>query len=215
MSLWLFLQKNAPLIWMSFARHLQLVGVSVGAGILVAVPLGVLLTRHKRLAGPVLALAGVVQTIPGLVMLGLALLVFGIGFFPAAVVLFLYAILPILRNTYTGITEVERSYIEAGRGIGMTGWQLLCKVELPLALSTIVGGIRISAVYIVSWATLAGLISAGGLGDLIWTGLSTYNKNYILAGTIPATLLAFALSGLIGLLQRALTPRGLRGGEAP
>lgn len=150
MSLWLFLQKNAPLIWLSFARHLQLVGVSVGAGILVAVPLGVLLTRHKRLAGPVLALAGVVQTIPGLVMLGLALLVFGIGFFPAAVVLFLYAILPILRNTYTGITEVERSYIEAGRGIGMTGWQLLCKVELPLALSTIVGGIRISAVYIVS-----------------------------------------------------------------
>lgn len=214
MSFGLFLQANAHTIWLSFVRHLQLVGVSVGAGILAAVPLGVFLTRHRRLAGPVLALAGVLQTIPGLVMLGLALLAFGTGFFSAAVVLFLYAILPILRNTYTGITEVDRGYLEAGRGIGMTDWQLLRQVELPLALPAIVGGIRLSAVYIVSWSTLGGLISAGGLGDLIWTGLSTYNKNYILAGTIPATLLAFALSGLIGLLQRALTPRGLRGGRA-
>ncbi len=170
--------------------------------------------QAKKLAGPVLPAAGTIQTIPGLVMLGLALLVFGIGFRPAVVVLSLYAVLPILRNTYTGITEVERSYIEAGRGIGMTGGQILRKIELPLALSSIIGGIRISAVYIVSWATLAGLIGAGGLGDLIWTGLSTYNRNFILAGTIPSALLAFAISGLIGLLQRALTPRGLKGVRA-
>ena len=133
---------------------------------------------------------------------------------PALVVLSLYAILPILRNTYTGIIGVEQSYIEAARGIGMTGMQVLFKIELPLAVPSIVGGIRISAVYIVSWATLAGLIGAGGLGDLIWTGLSTYNTSYILAGAIPSAILAFFISGLTGLLQRVITPRGLKGGHA-
>lgn len=181
------------------------------AGVMVSIPLGIYLTRHRSLAGPVLAAAGTIQTIPGLVMLGFALIVFGIGILPALVVLSLYAILPILRNTYTGITEVERSYIEAGRGIGMTNMQILFKIELPLAMPSIIGGIRISTVYIVSWATLAGLIGAGGLGDLIWTGLATYNTGYILAGAIPSAIIAFILSGLIGLLQRALTPRGLKG----
>lgn len=191
-------------------RHLELVGLSVLAGIVISIPLGIYLTRHKRLSGPVLALAGTIQTIPGLVMLGFALLLFGIGLFPALVVLSLYAILPILRNTYTGISEVDAGCVEAARGIGMTDAQILYKVELPLALPSIIGGIRISTVYIVSWATLAGLIGAGGLGDLIWTGLATYNTGYILAGAIPSAILAFVLSGLIGLLQRALTPRGQR-----
>jgi len=206
-----FFEKNYMVIQNSLLRHIQLVGISVLVGIIISIPLGIFLTRHKKAAGPVLALAGTIQTIPGLVMLGLALVVFGIGFLPAVVVLSLYAILPILRNTYTGITGVEPSYTEAGRGIGMTNMQILFKIELPLALPSIIGGIRISTVYIVSWATLAGLIGAGGLGDLIWTGLSTYNTNFILAGTIPSALIAFALSGLIGLLQRLLTPRGLRG----
>lgn len=201
---------NSTVFLMALMRHLLLVGVSVGAGILISLPLGILLSRLPRAAGPVLALAGTVQTIPGLVMLGFALIFFGIGLFPALVVLSLYAILPVLRNTYTGITGVEPSIIEAARGIGMTGGQRLWQVELPLALPSIVGGIRISTVYIVSWATLAGLIGAGGLGDLIWTGLSTYNSRYILWGAIPSTVLAFLLSGLIGRLQQALTPRGLR-----
>ena len=144
-------------------------------------------------------------------MLGFALILFGIGLVPALVVLSLYALLPILRNTYTGITGVDKSLIEAARGIGMTNIQTLIKVELPLALSSIISGIRISTVYIVSWATLAGLIGAGGLGDLIWTGLSTYNTNYILAGAIPSAILAFLLSGLIEILQKLFTPRGLKG----
>ncbi len=201
---------NSTVFLMALMRHLLLVGVSVGAGILISLPLGILLSRLPRAAGPVLTLAGTIQTIPGLVMLGFALIFFGIGLFPALVVLSLYAILPVLRNTYTGITGVEPSIIEAARGIGMTGGQRLWQVELPLALPSIVGGIRISTVYIVSWATLAGLIGAGGLGDLIWTGLSTYNSRYILWGAIPSTVLAFLLSGLIGRLQQALTPRGLR-----
>lgn len=192
-------------------RHIELVGISVFTGMIISIPLGIFLSRKRRIAAPVLALAGTIQTIPGLVMLGFALILFGIGMFPALVVLSLYAILPILRNTYTGITEVDKSYIEAARGIGMTNMQILFKVEMPLALSSIIGGIRISTVYIVSWSTLAALIGAGGLGDPIWTGLATYNTRMILAGAIPSAILACILSGLIGLLQRLLTPRGLKG----
>ncbi|NLF77838.1 MAG: ABC transporter permease [Chloroflexi bacterium] len=209
-----FLAQNMVDLQSSLIRHLVLVGISVFTGMVVSIPLGIYLSRHRRLAAPVLAIAGTIQTIPGLVMLGFALILFGIGQFPALVVLSLYAILPILRNTYTGITEVEYSYIDAGRGIGMTDMQILFKVELPLALPSIVGGIRISTVYIVSWATLAGLIGAGGLGDLIWTGLSTYNTSYILAGAIPSAIMAFVFSGAIGYLQQLLTPRGLKGGRA-
>lgn len=213
MSFFEFLRNSYPDVLKSVGQHIQLVMISVLAGIVISIPLGIFLTRHKRLAGPVLAIAGTIQTIPGLVMLGFALLLFGIGLFPALVVLSLYAILPILRNTYTGIAEVESSLIEAARGIGMGNMQILFQVELPLALSSIITGIRISAVYIVSWATLAGLIGAGGLGDMIWTGLSTYNTNYILAGAIPSAILAFIISGLIGFLQRIITPRGLRRGR--
>lgn len=206
-----FIMDNYTDIQSSLIRHVELVGISVLIGIVISIPLGILLSRHRRAAGPVLAVAGTIQTIPGLVMLGFALILFGIGMLPALVVLSLYAILPILRNTYTGITEVEPSYIDAGRGIGMTNMQILYEVELPLALPSIISGIRISTVYIVSWATLAGLIGAGGLGDLIWTGLSNYNSRYILAGAIPSAILAFILSGFIGFLQRLLTPRGLKG----
>lgn len=208
-----FISESYKDILLSLIRHVELVFISVLIGIVISIPLGIFLTRHKRAAAPVLAFAGTIQTIPGLVMLGFALIFIGIGMLPAIIVLTLYAILPILRNTYTGITGVDRSFIEASRGIGMTNMQTLVKVELPIALPTIISGIRLSTVYIVSWATLAGLIGAGGLGDLIWTGLSTYNTNYILAGAIPAAILAFLLSGLIGLLQNALTPRGLRGAK--
>lgn len=206
-----FTMQNQLDIGKSLIRHIELVGISVGIGIVIAIPLGIFLSRHRKVANPVLAIVGMIQTIPGLVMLGFALILLGIGILPALVVLSLYAILPILRNTYTGITEVDSSYRDAARGIGMTGMQALFKVELPLALPSIIGGIRISTVYIVSWATLAGLIGAGGLGDLIWTGLSTYNTNFILAGAIPSAVIAVVFSILIGLLQQMMTPRGLKG----
>jgi osmoprotectant transport system permease protein len=205
-----FFTNNSQAMLVSLGQHIALVLVSVGMGILIAIPLGILLTRHKKLAVYVLAVAGMVQTIPGLVMLGFALILMGIGTLPALAVLSVYSILPILRNTYTGIIEVLPSYKDAAKGIGMTKSQVLFKVELPLALPAIVSGIRISAVYIVSWATLAGMIGAGGLGDWIWTGLATYNTDYILAGAIPSAILAFAFSALIGLVQKLITPKGLR-----
>lgn len=206
-----FFLQNQYEVLKSLVRHIELVGISVSLGVFISIPLGIFLSRHKNISGFVMAVVATIQTIPGLVMLGFALIIFGIGMLPALVVLSLYAILPILRNTYTGITEVNSSYIEAAKGIGMTNMQILFKVELPLALNSIIGGIRISTVYIVSWATLAGLIGAGGLGDLIWTGLSTYNTNFILAGAIPSAIIAIVLSVLIGLLQQSITPKGLRG----
>ena len=207
-----FIQMNQGEILRAFLQHIWLVAVSVSIGLLIALPSGILLSRHKSKAKYMMAITGTLQTIPSLVLLGFVRYFFGIGMVPAIAVLTIYAILPVMRNTYTGITEVDPSYVEAAKGIGMTGLQILYKVELPLALSTIISGLRMSVVYIVSWATLACLIGAGGLGDLIWTGLGTYSKYHVYAGAIPAAILAVLSGLLIGLLQTLLTPRGLRKG---
>ncbi len=192
---------------------MQLVGISVIWGLIISFPLGVILSRHRRIAKYVLALIGTIQTIPGLVLLGFAMIFFGIGTMPAIIVLTLYAILPTLRNTYTGITGVDAGCIESARGIGMNSAQILFKVELPLALPSIVGGFRMSTIYIINWATLAGLVGAGGLGDLIWTGLATYENNFILTGALLAAVLAMVFGALIGRIQDLLTPRGLKIGR--
>ncbi|WP_304509052.1 ABC transporter permease [Anaerotignum sp.] len=205
-----FLTKHFNEILKALLVHIEIVFISVGIGVIIAVPLGIVLSRHKSIAKYVLAVVGVIQTIPGLVLLGIMLILFGIGKPPAIAALSLYAILPILRNTYIGITEVDMHYIEAAKGIGMSGNQILFKVELPLSMPAIIGGLRLSTVYIISWATLAGMIGAGGLGDMIWTGLSSYETKYILAGAIPAAILALVASALIGFIQRAITPKGLR-----
>jgi len=208
-----FLAKHSAEIASALISHVYLVLVSVGCGALVSIPLGILLSYHKKAARIVLNLTSLIQTIPGLVLLGFAMILFGIGKLPALIVLALYAILPILQNTYTGLSEVSPEYVDAARGIGMNKHQILFKVKLPLALPSIIGGTRLSTIYIVSWATLAGLIGAGGLGDLIWTGLATYENRYILAGAIPAALLAIILGALISLIQSVLTPRGLKKGK--
>ena len=205
-----FLTKNQAMITASLSVHIQLVVTAVSIGALIAIPIGVILSRYQKAAKGVLGFAGIVQTIPGLVMLGFALMLFGIGKLPAIVVLSLYAVLPILTNTYVGITEVDKHYKEAARGIGMTTLQILFKVEIPIALPAIISGIKISTVYIISWATLAALIGAGGLGDLIWTGLATTNDYYILAGAIPAALMAVIIGAIITGIQKLVTPRGLK-----
>ena len=216
MSFTQYLGANWPDVASALLIHIRISGVSILLAILIAGPAGILLTRHERAAKPVLAVAGVVQTIPGLVLLGIGLMLFGLGDVPAVVVLVAYAVLPILQNTYTGIREVDDLYVEAARGIGMSDFQLLRRVEFPIALPAVVAGVRLSTVYTISWATLAALIGAGGLGDLIWTGLSCYNTNMVLAGAVPASLLAVLVGFAIDLVQRAVTPRGLRkkGGEA-
>lgn len=205
-----FLMKEHEMVLTATYQHVFISLLAVILGTIVSIPLGIYLTRKPKIADTILAITGVVQTIPSIVLFGLALPVLGLGFKPAFVVLFLYSILPILRNTYTGIAEVDKMYIEAAKGMGMSSFQILYKVELPLALPVIVSGIRISLIYIISWATVAALIGAGGLGDLIWTGLQRYKHDLILAGAIPASILALLAGYLVGLLQKALTPKGLR-----
>ncbi len=205
-----YLRSDWPAVLNALGEHVRISLVSVGIAIVIAVPLAILLTRHTRPARIVLAVAGVIQTIPGLVMMGIGLLLFGLGRLPAIIVLAAYGLLPILQNTYTGIHEVDSLYTEAARGIGMTGAQILLHVEMPIALPAVMSGIRMSLVYTISWATLAALIGAGGLGDFIWTGLSSYDTNQILAGAIPASLLAIAAGALLDVIQRIVTPRGLK-----
>lgn len=180
-----FWNSYGSLILQDLGPHLFMVGVALLIGIVVAVPLGILLTRFPRQASPVIGVVSVFQTIPSLVFFALLLPWLGIGLTPALTVLSLYSLLPILRNTYIGVRSVDPSLIDAARGQGMTEWEILTMVELPLTAPVIVTGIRLAAVYLVSWATLASLIGAGGLGDLIFSGIDSLSTERLLAGLFP------------------------------
>jgi len=194
----------------SVGIHLQLALMAVVFGAMIAVPLGIILTRCPRMGQKIIAVISILQTVPSMVMFGLLLPFTGIGRQTAIVVLTLYSILPILRNTYTGISDVAASLVDAARGMGMNGRQVLFRVELPIALPVIVTGIRISSVYIISWATVATIVGGGGLGDIIFIGVARNNHALILLGAIPASLLAITTSFVIGRIAKAVTPRGLR-----
>ncbi|GMA50793.1 hypothetical protein GCM10025857_21500 [Alicyclobacillus contaminans] len=194
----------------ALGQHLFLSLVAVVLGCVISVPLGVYLTRHRRLAGPVLTVVSVIQTIPSLALLGFMIPLLGIGTVPAVIALTLYALLPMVRNTYTGIQEVDRSLIESATGMGMTRRQILWMVELPMARGIIIAGVRTSAVTTIGVATLATFIGAGGLGDIIMRGIDMIDTPTILVGAIPAALLAIVFDVLLMWLDRWLTPRGLR-----
>ncbi|HEY8347306.1 MAG TPA: ABC transporter permease [Symbiobacteriaceae bacterium] len=201
-----FLVQRYPEVLSATAQHLWLSFISVALAVLVAVPLGIWLTRHPRLAEPVMAVAGILQTIPSVALLGFMIPLLGVGATPAITALFLYTLLPILRNTYVGIRSVDPAAVEAGRGMGMTNTQLLLMVELPLALPVIMGGVRVATVLIIGWATLAAFVGAGGLGDLIVTGLSLSRTEMIFAGAIPAALLALVADRGLRWVEWRLTP---------
>jgi osmoprotectant transport system permease protein len=190
-------------------RHLLLVTVSVGLATLVGVPLGILLTRRPGWQRWVLGAANVVQTVPSLALFGLLIpvpLIGGIGLRTALVALTLYALLPVLRNTVVGITGVDPAVREAGRGLGMTDAQLLRRVELPLAASVILAGVRLATVIGIGLATIAAAIGAGGLGVFIFRGVAMVDNRTILAGALPAAALALAADGMLGAVERRLRP---------
>ena len=188
-------------------QHLYISAISLGLGVIVAVPLGVLLTRAKKIANVVVSIASILQTIPALALLAFMIPIFGIGATPAIVALFIYSLLPILRNTYLGMNDVDPSLKDAAKGMGMTNWQSIIKVEVPLAGPVIMAGIRLSATYVIAWAALASYIGAGGLGDFIFNGLNLYRTDLILGGSIPVILLALIVDWLLGKLEVALTPK--------
>ncbi len=191
-------------------EHVVLVGVSMALAAAVAIPLGIVMTRRPAWRRPVLGAASVVQTIPSLALFGLLIplpAVGGIGTRTALVALTLYSILPVLRNTVAGIEGVEAAVREAGRGMGMTDAQLLRRVELPLAASVILAGVRTATVIDIGLATIAAAIGGGGLGVFIFRGLAMLDNATILAGALPAAVLALVADGALGLLERRLRPR--------
>jgi osmoprotectant transport system permease protein len=200
-SIWAFALQQSDKLWSQTWAHIGLTMISLVLAILMAVPLGVLISRKKKLAGVVLGIAGVLQTIPSIALLGVMIPVFGIGAKPAIIALFMYALLPILRNTFTGITEVNPAVVDAARGMGMGRWDILMKVELPLSFPILMAGIRTAAVINVGVATLAAYVAAGGLGEFIFGGIALNNSNMILAGAIPAALLAILLDFLLSRAQ--------------
>lgn len=210
MSLIQFIANNIDRILTRTTEHIFIATSALLMAMLVAIPLGILLTRVERLAKPVLGIGNIIMTIPSLALLAFMLPVLGIGNRPAIAALLLYSLMPIMRNTYTGIKQVQPSLIEAARGMGMTDFQVLYSIELPLALSIILAGIRTTYVILIGWATLAAFIGGGGLGQLIWAGLTNINYNLILSGAIPAALLALLADLLLGYLETRLTPRGIR-----
>jgi osmoprotectant transport system permease protein len=201
-----FLERRADIATQT-AEHVFLVAVSVGIAVAIGVPLGILLTRRPSLATPVIGFANVTQTIPSLALFGFLIpipLIGGIGNTTAIVALVLYALLPLLRNTYAGIQSVEPSIVEAGRGMGMTDFERLRIIEIPLSLPTVLAGVRIATVNAIGLATIAAAVGAGGLGNSILRGLSMVDSRLILAGAVPAAALALVADGLLGRFERWL-----------
>lgn len=195
-------------------QHLALVGVSLSLAILLAVPLGVLAAHHRRLGQVVLGLVGILQTVPSLALFVFMIPLFGIGATPAIAALFLYSLLPILRNTHAGLVGIEPSLRESAAALGLPAGVRLWRVELPLALRSILAGVKIAAVINVGTATLGALIGAGGFGQPILTGIRLDDIGLIMQGAVPAAMLALAIQGAFELVERLMTPRGLRGASA-
>jgi osmoprotectant transport system permease protein len=209
MNFWNFVEQNRVEIADLTLEHLWMVGVSTLLALAVGIPLGILITRRPALRKPVIAAANIIQTIPSLALFGFLLPAPWIGERAtrlAILALMLYALLPLIRNTYAGITGVDRGVILAARGMGLTESQLLFRVQLPLAASVILAGVRIAIVISIGLATIAAAIGAGGLGELIFRGLAMVNNSVILAGAIPAALMALAADTLLGWLEKRLSP---------
>ncbi|HWQ41829.1 MAG TPA: ABC transporter permease [Desulfosporosinus sp.] len=202
------LQERLPDILVGTGQHIEMTLLSMFFAILISVPLGVFLTRHRDMAESIIGVTAVFQTIPSLALLGIMIPLFGIGFLPAVIALTIYGLLPILRNTYTGIISVDQAAIEAGKGMGMTPRQILFMVEIPLALPIIMAGIRTATVLIIGVATIATLIGSGGLGDLIYRGIAMASTELILAGAIPAAILALVFDFGLKKIEDRVTPKG-------
>jgi osmoprotectant transport system permease protein len=210
MNLWQFMLQNHNEVLELTLEHVKLVGISTILAVLIGIPLGILITRRPSLNKPILGGANIIQTIPSLALFGFLLPAPWIGARAdrlAILALALYALLPLIRNTYAGIQGVDRAIVESGRGMGMTDRQLLFQVELPLALGVIIAGVRVATVISVGLATIAAAIGAGGLGEYIFRGLAMVNNQVILAGAIPAAAMALLADVSLGWLEKRLSPR--------
>ena len=203
-------QTYGAILAKAIGIHTVYVLVSVACGFCLGLLLGILLSRVPKWSGIILPVLSIFQTIPGLVFIGVLFILWGNTASTVIVALSVYAMFPVLKNTYTGILGVESKYIEAARGCGMSPLQTLLRVELPLAMPTIIAGLRMAAIYTVSWTVLAAMIGRGGLGTFVYQGVASNNNTLILLGAIPAAILAILFGAVIDRLQRKVTPRGLQ-----
>jgi osmoprotectant transport system permease protein len=215
MSVFDYLASSWPELLQLTLQHVWLVAIAVGCAIVAGVPLGVLINRHDWLAGPLLGVATLVLTLPSIALFGLMIPFFsrfgqGIGAAPAITAVFLYSLLPIMRNTYLALHNVDAGIKEAGTGIGMTSWQRLRLVDLPLAVPVILAGVRTAVVMNIGVMTIAAVIGAGGLGTLILRAIGQSSMMKLLVGAVLVSLLAIVADRLLQMLQRALTPKGVQ-----
>ncbi|MDG0874156.1 ABC transporter permease [Paenibacillus thiaminolyticus] len=197
-----YMGRNTDLLWEYFVTHIIMVLTGIGLAFVIGVPLGVLCARYKGLSKLILAVTSTLQVIPSLALLVLLMLAFGLGTKTVVVGLLLYSLNPIVRNTYVGLKQVNSSYVEAGRGVGMSPLQLLFKVQFPLALTYMLTGLRIAAVIAIGVATIAPIVGGDGLGREIYAGINSQNPLRIYAGAIPAALLAIVADVLLAILQK-------------
>ncbi|UQW96102.1 ABC transporter permease [Rummeliibacillus sp. G93] len=205
-----FLTENSGAIIQKTFEHFYISIIALLLGIIVAVPLGIILSKTEKVAKVVLGITSILQTLPSLAILAMMIPFIGVGKVPAIIALFIYTLLPILNNTYIGMRSVNKDLVAAGISMGMTTIQTIRLVELPIAIPVIMAGIRLSAVYVISWATLASYIGAGGLGDFIFNGLNLYQPDFIIGGAVLVTLLALISDFILSKVEKWATPKGLR-----
>lgn len=209
MNFFNYVIENKEQIYFLLIEHIQLTILSVTLAILIGVPIGILISHFSKINKPVLAIANVIQAIPSMALLGFLIPFLGIGVLPSVFMVILYSLLPIIKNTFTSISGINPQVIEAAEGIGMTKLQVLFKVQIPMALPVIMAGIRISAVTAVGLMTIAAYIGAGGLGFLVFSGIRTANNYQILAGAVPACILALLIDFVASIIEKAVVPRGI------
>ncbi len=205
-----FFTENSADILLKTWEHFYISFSALLLGVAIAVPLGIMLSKTKKVAKIVLTVTSVLQTVPSLALLAIMIPFLGVGKVPAIVALCIYSLLPILNNTFIGMQSVNQNIKAAGTAMGMTPMQSMRMVELPLAMPIIMSGIRLSAVYVISWATLASYIGAGGLGDFIFNGLNLYKTELIVGGALLVTALALLVDFLLSRFERFMIPKGLR-----
>lgn len=205
-----FFTENSADILLKTWEHFYISFSALLLGIVIAVPLGIVLSKTKTIAKIVLTVTSVLQTVPSLALLAIMIPFLGVGKVPAIVALCIYSLLPILNNTFIGMRSVNQNIKAAGTAMGMTPMQSMLMVELPLAMPIIMSGIRLSAVYVISWATLASYIGAGGLGDFIFNGLNLYKTELIVGGALLVTILALLVDFLLSRFEHFMIPKGLR-----
>lgn len=205
-----FLQEYGGELIQKTGEHFFISIVALLIAIVVAVPIGILLAKTKKAASIVLTTAGVLQTIPTLAVLAIMIPIFGVGKIPAIIALFVYILLPILNNTVLGVQNINPDVRQAAISMGMTKFQLMKDVEMPLALPLILSGIRLSSVYVISWATLASYVGAGGLGDFVFNGLNLYNPIMIVSAAVLVTALALIVDYVLRAVEKWAVPKGLK-----